>query len=91
MIAVKNDPPCSWQLQTAKAQFSQVVKCAVDSGPQLITKAGKPAVYIISAKLFETEFSQGAQSRKSILLASPHRDTVLDLDRARDDGREIAL
>ncbi|GEM_PF-6085606 len=37
MIAVKNDTQPQWQLQTAKAQFSQVVKRAVDSGPQLVS------------------------------------------------------
>jgi len=89
MIDAKNDTQPSWQLQTAKSQFSQVVKRAVDSGPQLVTKAGKPAVYIVSAKLFETEFSRNVPDRKSILIASPHRDTVLDLDRAQDDGREV--
>jgi len=91
MIDAKNDTQSSWQLQTAKSQFSQVVKRAVDSGPQLVTKAGKPAVYIVSAKLFETEFSRNVPDRKSILIASPHLDTVLDLDRGRDDGREVEL
>lgn len=91
MIATKNDVQTSWQLQTAKAQFSKVVKCAVDSGPQLVTKAGKPAVYVVSAKLFETEMFRNGQNRKSILLTSPHLDTVLDLDRAPDEGREVEL
>ncbi len=91
MIATKNDAPSSWQLQAAKAQFSRVVKCAVDSGPQLVTKAGKPAVYVVSAKLFETEMSRNGHDRKSILLASPHLDTTLDLDRDQDEGREVEL
>ena len=91
MIATKNKIQTSWQLQTAKAQFSQVVKRAMDTGPQLVTKAGKPAVYIVSAKLFETEMSRNGHDRKSILLASPHLDTTLDLDRARDEGREVEL
>ncbi len=91
MMATKNDAQSCWQLQTAKAQFSRVVKCAVDSGPQLVTKAGKPAVYIVSAKLFETEMSRNGHDRKSILLASPHRDTTLDLDRDQDEGREVVL
>lgn len=86
---VKNEIQSSWQLQTAKAQFSHLVKCAVDSGPQLVTKAGKPAVYIVSAEFFEQEWSRGGQDRKSILLASPHRDMTLDLDRAQDTGREV--
>jgi antitoxin Phd len=92
MIASKkNDPLPVWQLQTAKAQFSKVVKSAVDEGPQLITKAGNPAVYIISAELYESEFSGNAKDRKSILLASPHRDTLLHLDRDMDEGREVEL
>jgi antitoxin Phd len=52
MIDAENNVQSSWQLQTAKAQFSRVVKCAVDSGPQLVTKAGKPAVFIVYAKQF---------------------------------------
>ncbi len=91
MIAVKNEDRFSWQLQTAKAQFSRVVKCAVDDGPQLVTKAGKPAVYIVSAKLFETEFFRNGHDRKSILLNSPHLDTTLDLDRDQVEGREVDL
>jgi antitoxin Phd len=89
MIATKNKIQTSWQLQTAKAQFSQVVKRAMDTGPQLVTKAGRPAVYIVSAEFFEQECSRGGQDRKSILLASPHRDTTLDLNRAHDEGREV--
>ena len=91
MISTKKRMPPSWQLQTAKAQFSRVVKCAVESGPQLVTKAGKPAVYIVSAKLFETEMSRNGHDRKSILLASPHLDMTLDLDRDRDEGRKVEL
>ena len=90
-MATNHQAQSSWQLQTAKAQFSRVVKCAVDSGPQLVTKAGKPAVYIVSAELFEMEMSRNGQNRKSILMASPHRDTPLDLERVRDEGREVEL
>lgn len=91
MIATKNDTQSCWQLQTAKAQFSRVVKCAVDNGPQLVTKAGKPAVYVVSAKLFEMEMSRNGYNRKSILFASPHHDITLNLDRDQDEGREVDL
>ena len=87
----KNDTLPVWQLQTAKAKFSKVVKSAVDDGPQLITKAGNPAVYIISAEMYESKFSGNAKDRKSILLASPHHDTLLNLDRDHDEGREVEL
>ena len=91
MITATNKMQSSWQLQTAKAQFSRVVKCAIDGEPQLVTKAGEPAVYIVSAELFESEMSGNGLDRKSILFASPHRDTILDLERAQDEGREVDL
>ena len=91
MISTKNKMQSSWQLQTAKAQFSQVVKLAMDTGPQLVTKTGKPAVYIVSAELFESEMSRNGHDRKSIFLASPHLDMTLDLDRDSDEGREVEL
>ena len=91
MIATKKNIQSNWQLQTAKAQFSQVVKCAVDKGPQLVTKSGKPAVYVVSATLFDAEMSRNGQDRKSILLESPHVDVTLNLDRDRNEGREVEL
>ncbi|NLX25722.1 MAG: type II toxin-antitoxin system Phd/YefM family antitoxin [Lentisphaerae bacterium] len=86
-----NNNQSEWQLQTAKAQFSQVVNRALRSGPQLITKAGRPAVYVISAELFETEFASKTRDRKNILLSSPHQDTFLNLDRDPAEGREVEV
>ena len=91
MITTTNRIQSSWQLQTAKAQFSQVVKRAMEAGPQLVTKAGKSAVYIISAELFESEILGDGLDRKSILLASPHCDMTLRVDREEDEGREVVL
>lgn len=91
MITDKGERFSAWQLQTAKAQFSKVVKCAVEDGPQLVTKSGNPAVYVISAKLFDSEFSGSTTDRKTVLLSSPCRDTVLDLGRDRGEGREVDL
>jgi antitoxin Phd len=91
MISEKVESYSAWQLQTAKAQFSKVVKCAVENGPQLVTKSGAPAVYVVSAELFDSEFSGAEIDRKSILLSSPHRDMVLDLGRDGDEGREVDL
>lgn len=90
-MATYHQPQSSWQLQTAKAQFSQVVKCALEGQPQLVTKAGVPSVYVVSAKQFEAVMSRNGYDRKSILLASPHLDTMLDLHRDRDEGREVEL
>jgi hypothetical protein len=33
-----------WQLQTAKAKFSELVQMATEEGPQTVTRRGTPAV-----------------------------------------------
>lgn len=43
----------TWQLQTAKSKFSTDVKKALEGTPQLVTKKGKPAVYVISVDEYE--------------------------------------
>jgi prevent-host-death family protein len=37
-----------WQVQTAKARFSEVFRLALTKGPQRITRQGKEAVVMIS-------------------------------------------
>jgi prevent-host-death family protein len=82
-----------WQLQEAKARFSEVFRLARERGPQRVTKHGREAVVILSAE----EYAQLAQSetRKGSLAeffaASPLRGSGIDLDRPRDFGREIKL
>ncbi len=43
----------TWQMQTAKAQFSDVVRRAADEGPQEITVHGRPVAVVISRELFD--------------------------------------
>jgi prevent-host-death family protein len=43
----------SWQLQTAKTQFSQVVDAAMRGEPQVVTRHGKQAVVVIAISEFE--------------------------------------
>ena len=85
--------PKEWQLQDAKARFSEVFRLARESGPQRVTKHGREAVVVLPAEEFArlTE----AQARKGSLFeffaASPLRDSGIDLDRPRDLAREIDL
>ena len=41
-------PPSAWQIQTAKARFSEVFRLARTEGPQRITRQGKEGVVMIS-------------------------------------------
>ena len=42
-----------WQLQDAKARFSEVVRKAVEQGPQLITVNGEERAVVVSAQEYE--------------------------------------
>ena len=78
-----------WQLQSAKSRFSTVVERAMSGKPQLVTKNGKPAVYVISVENYEKLKSR--KSLKETLLNSPHRYLRLPVDRQKDFGRKIDL
>lgn len=41
-----------WQLQTAKAQLSELVEAALRGEPQRITRRGKDAVMVLSEKAY---------------------------------------
>jgi prevent-host-death family protein len=43
----------TWQVQSAKARFSEVLKHATDEGPQEITVHGRPVAVLVSSELFE--------------------------------------
>jgi prevent-host-death family protein len=75
-----------WQLQEAKAKFSEVVQKAIDEGPQTVTRRGKKVVVIVSAKEFHG--SRKPQVDLKELLASAPLEGV-DLERPEDYGREI--
>jgi antitoxin Phd len=75
-----------WQLQEAKAKFSEVVQKAIDEGPQTVTRRGKEVVVIVSAKEFHG--SRKPQVDLKELLASAPVEGV-DLERPEDYGREI--
>jgi antitoxin Phd len=79
----------TWQLQTAKSKFSAVVNKALEGTPQLVTKKGKPAVYVISAE--EYEKLKGRRSFKKLLLNSPHKTVDIQLDRQKDSGRSVNI
>ncbi len=82
-----------WQLQDAKARFSEVFRLARERGPQRVTKHGREAVVVISAEEY-TRLTQSKARKGSLsefFAASPLRGSGIDLDRPRDLGRDIQL
>jgi prevent-host-death family protein len=82
-----------WQLQDAKARFSEVVKRAAGEGPQVITYRGIETAVVLSID----DFRRLEASRPSLaeyLMTGPRLDDeviALINDRPGDDGREIDL
>ena len=60
----------SWQMQNAKARFSELVKQAAQEGPQDITLHGKSVAVVVSRELFD-RLSGNEQSLVDFMRASP--------------------
>lgn len=81
----------SWQMQTAKARFSELVKHAAQEGPQDITVHGKSVAVVVSRELFD-RLSRNEQSLVDFMRASPLADhDEIEFDRSRSVPREIAF
>lgn len=79
-----------WQMQEAKAKFSQLVEDANVKGYQTITKQGTPVAVILSKK----EFDKMTQSKTSLLnffKAAPCQEIELNVQRSKDLPRELDL
>jgi len=86
-------PKSHWQLQAAKAQFSEVFRRARSEGPQWVTRQGKEAVVILPAEEFERMVARSRQpkSLSEFFAHSPLAAANIDFARDRDYGREIDL
>ena len=88
--SVQNVPVyVSWQLQTAKQHFSELVERARRDGPQVVTKHGKEAVVVVSAEEYR-RLRGGGPRLVEFIRSAPDFD-ALDLERAEDRGRDVDL
>jgi prevent-host-death family protein len=88
MISSKNQ----WQLQTAKARFSELFRRARNEGPQYVTRQGKERVVVLGAEEFER---LKRRKRKTTLVQffaeSPLVGSGIDFERKTDYGRKVKL
>ncbi len=77
-----------WQLQEAKAKFSELVQKAIDDGPQTVTRRGQPAVVVLSAAQFELMKKRQIDLKDLLPLLSLDE---LDLERNKDFPRDVEL
>ena len=79
-----------WQLQQAKQRFSEVVRRALEDGPQVVTRHGREAVVVVSAAGFKTARRGPAKDFKQFLRSAPDLGRVR-LARDRSRARRVAL
>ncbi len=79
--------PIAWQLQKAKQRLSEVVRAAIESGPQLVTRHGKAAAVVVSAGDFE-RLRQGHPGFKEFLRQAPELERLEIDPRGRPSARK---
>ena len=80
----------NWQLQDAKNRFSEVVKKALEHGPQMITRRGVKTVVIMSVEDYQ-QLTKPKMNIVDFFCKSPLKSIEIDLTRDKDIGREIDL
>lgn len=83
----------TWQLQTAKAKFSEVFSRARSDGPQRITRQGKDVVVMIAEEQYNQLVGKSHQptSLVKFFRESPLVGVALDLERDRTPTRDVDL
>lgn len=79
----------NWTVAGAKARLSEVIERA-QSAPQTITRNGKPSVVVVSAEEWQRKTVRKG-TLAEFLMDSPLRGTDLDLERQRDEPRDLQL
>lgn len=82
-----------WQVQTAKAKFSEVFRLARTTGPQHITRQGREGVVMLAEEEYDRLTTRAKQPKSIVQFfrESPLVGVNIDLERDRDTGRDIEL
>jgi prevent-host-death family protein len=90
---IGSDASGPWQVQTAKARFSEVFRRARAEGPQRIRRQGKDGVVMIAEEQYDQLVGRSHQpaSLVQFFRKSPLVGVDLDLDRDRAPARDIEL
>lgn len=78
-----------WQVQEAKAHFSELIEKACTEGPQIITKHGAERAVVLSIERFRA-LTSNKPDFKAHLLGGPKFDDF-SIERDKDTGRPIKL
>ena len=84
--------PGSWRLQDAKAQFSELVRRARQTGPQRVTVHGKDAVVVVDAVEWD-RLRKPVSGRDLVeaLANSPLKDVPIERLSVKSPVRDVKL
>lgn len=75
--------PGIWQVQEAKARFSEMLETALTEGPQTVTKRGEEVAVLVSAEEWRDLQARARPSLKELLLSDEARTDELVPPRRR--------
>ena len=83
----------AWQLQDAKARFSELFRLVRSKGPQWVTRQGKEAVVMLPVEQFDELIKRqtGPRSLVDFFAKSPLVGIDVEFERKADYGRAIDL
>jgi antitoxin Phd len=83
----------AWQVQNAKAKFSELFRRARTEGSQRITRQGKEGVVMISDEQYDRLMVKARQPKSIVQFfrQSPLAGVKLDWERDKDTGRDVEL
>jgi len=79
----------TWQVQTAKQRFSELVERAVNEGPQIVTKHGRETVVVLDIREYRRLLGVPMDFKEFLMSMPPIDD--LEIERSKDVGRDIDL
>ena len=80
----------TWQLQEAKAKFSEVIEKTLADGPQIITRRGEPVAALVPIAQWE-KLSGSQESFFDFCRRNAGIGDGLELKRAKDLPRKVRL
>jgi antitoxin Phd len=83
----------AWQVQTAKARFSELFRRARTEGPQIITRQGKESVVMMPLEQFDQIIARARQPKSLVQFfrQSPLAGLELEFERDQDRGRDVHI
>jgi len=78
----------NWQIQQAKARFSEMVERTLKEGPQTVTRHGKPVAVLVPADQYRRLRNRG-KTFKAMLASAPPGG--LHIRRSREKVRIVEL